>query len=693
MKNHTVNWENISPGIWEAVIGDGELKHCLTETAGIKPKSEELKKLSGRTFPFGSEVKAYEINVKTVLNFPLGEDEVLYGGGLHYKNSVINSMVLRLKADHYSGRDDGRTHAPVPFYLSSAGYGVFIDTANYIDLYMGSANRADSKKGYRNLDRNTDPNWSAQPAGDYVEAAVNNTDAVKVVVFAGNTVLETVQKFNLYCGGGFIPPKWGLGIWKRVPHMYSAKQVLENIDEFSERGFPLEVIGLEPGWQSCSYPCSYEWDKSRFPDPAGLVRSALDKDVRLNLWENAYVSPESKMFGSLLPMSGSHLVWGGIVPDYTLEKAAGILREQHKREHVGIGISGYKLDECDGFDSWLWPDHAEFPSGTTAEQMRNSYGLLLQKIIYGIFKDANKRTYGLTRAANAGGNSFPFVLYNDCYDFNEFLTGVCNCGFLGVMWVPEVRGSADSNEWLRRCQLVCFSPMAMINSWASDIEPWTFKDVSDQVREVFLLRKRLLPYLYSAFARYAFEGNPPFRSMVMEQQDMQKQDAGVLDDTKNPYAVMKINAVTDQFFMGDNLIIAPFVPRQFSREVILPEGDWFDFYGGSGIKGGQKIKVNTADTSDRIPVYVRDGGIVPMLTDDPEILEIRYYGNKEGSFLLFDDDGESFDYENGAYDSVLISVCRDESHQAVLTSKYIRDGLQTKNYKQFILTDMAKTLC
>jgi alpha-glucosidase (family GH31 glycosyl hydrolase) len=101
--------------------------------------------------------------------------------------------------------------------------------------------------------------------------------------------------------------------------------------------------------------------------------------------------------------------------------------------------------------------------------------------------------------------------------------------------------------------------------------------------------------------------------------------------------------------------------------------------------------VNTADTADRIPVYVRDGGIVPTLSEDPEVLEIRYYGKKDGSFLLFDDDGESFDYENGAYDSVLISVCRNDSKEATLTSEYIHDGLQAKNYKQFKLADMSKT--
>ncbi len=683
----TVIWNKVSPGVWDAVIG--QPKHRLTEIAGIKPKYEQLKKLSDTAFPFSCDVKIYKTCSKIVLCFPLGEEEILYGGGLRFENPIINSSVLRLKTDHYSGRDDGRTHAPVPFYLSTAGYGVFIDTACCIDLYMGCANRADSIKGYRNLDRNTDPKWTAQPVGEYTEAAIKNTDNVHIVVFSGRTLLETVQKFNLYCGGGFIPPKWGLGIWKRVPLLYSAKQVLDNIDEYFNKSFPLDVVGLEPGWQSCSYPCSYQWDKTRFSNPYEFVQTALGKGIRLNLWENAYVSPESEIFEALLPLSGSHLVWGGIVPDYTKKEAIKVLLEQHRREHADIGISGYKLDECDGFDSWLWPDHAEFPSGITAEQMRNCYGLLLQKITFDLFRSLNKRTYGLTRATNAGGNSFPYALYNDCYDFSEFLTALCSSGLSGVMWVPEVRGSKTGNEWLRRCQLVCFSPMAMINSWASDTEPWTFDDVTDLVREVFILRKKMLPYLYSAYARYAFEGLPPFRPMVTEQEGVQKRESVNFDDTYNPYAAMKFNSVTDQFIMGDNLIIAPFAPGQLNREVVLPEGIWFDFYSGSGIEGGQTVKVNTSDTGECIPVYVRDGGIVPMLSNKPNILEIRYYGNKKGSFQLFDDDGVSFDYEKGAYDSVLISVFRDASGRAVMTCETIHSGLKEKNYKQFKLTDMS----
>lgn len=77
------------------------------------------------------------------------------------------------------------------------------------------------------------------------------------------------------------------------------------------------------------------------------------------------------------------------------------------------------MDENDGYDSWLWPDVASFPSGTSAEQMRQIYGSLMQKVTTQMYKDENKRTYGLVRAANAGTTSFPYVIYNDYYNHHD----------------------------------------------------------------------------------------------------------------------------------------------------------------------------------------------------------------------------------------------------------------------------------
>ena len=153
-----------------------------------------------------------------------------------------------------------------------------------------------------------------------------------------------------------------------------------------------------------------------------------------------------------------------------------------------MGVSGYKIDEVDGYDHYLWPDVARFPSGLSAEQMRQTYGLLVQRYSAAMFREQNQRTYGLVRASNGGGVSFPYVIYNDYYNHEDFITALINSGFSGVLWTPEARASKTGEEWLRRMQTVVFSPMAMINAWSSGTKPWSYPEVADQVKQMALLR-------------------------------------------------------------------------------------------------------------------------------------------------------------------------------------------------------------
>ena len=99
-----------------------------------------------------------------------------------------------------------------------------------------------------------------------------------------------------------------------------------------------------------------------------------------------------------MPLTGSHTVWGGVVADLTLPEAQKIRLAQMEKDQVNLGISGYKIDECDGYDRWLWPDVAKFPSGNSAEQLRQTYGLLLQKMTTDLYRQKNSRTFGLVRA-------------------------------------------------------------------------------------------------------------------------------------------------------------------------------------------------------------------------------------------------------------------------------------------------------
>ncbi len=664
----SLNWKEIAPGVWKCDIGKPE-KINLLNAAHIQPNLTALSKKSSVSFPFEPHsVKAIYLNHKLYLRFPLENDEQIYGLGLQFKNVNRRGQVLHLHVDHYGGKDNGRTHAPVPFYVSSKGYGVLINSARYLTFYVGTTVRIDSPNQPEVRDRNTDPNWTSRPISDAVEVLVP-TEGVEVIIFGGESLLDVVSRYNLYCGGGFLPPKWGLGFIYRMHRLYSADDVLKEVEEFEKKQFPLDIVGLEPGWMSASYPCTYEWDPNRFPNPKRFVQSLLERGIRINLWLNPYVSPHASLYKSLLPFAGSHSVWTGIVPDYSMEKARSILKEFFWKNHLNIGVSGVKIDEVDGYDRWLWPDVATFPSGIDAEQLRQTYGLFLQRLFTELYRKKGIRTFGLVRASNAGASSFPFVIYNDYYSHQDFITALVNSSFCGILWTPEVRSSKSGEEWLRRMQSVCFSPMAMINAWSSGTKPWSFPEVYEAVKEIATLRLRLLPYIYSIFAQYYFEGIPPIRAMNLEEGFIREPffQKKQLDDTENPYEEAIRRDIKDQYMFGPFILVAPMFAGQKSRQVILPKGKWYNFYTGKYVGNGEIIEVTPG--LSRIPLFVKDGGIIPMIPsvlhvpgkDEIVPLELRYYGESEGAFLLYDDDGESFDYEKGEYSWTKCSVIKDEN--------------------------------
>lgn len=655
-KAQPIQWKEQYPGVWKGTFGQPE-RYTLLGAAGSKPRASTLEQLQSTDFPFPKmEVHAELIDGKTYVRLPLTKNEQIYGLGLNFQTVHQRGKILNLHVDHYGGKDNGRTHAPVPFYVSSRGYGVLVNSAQYLTYYVGTGVRKDAKTPAEAKDRNTDKSWNSRPYSDAVEIYIPAAGA-EIYVFAGINPLDAIRRYNLFCGGGTLPPRWGLGFTQRVQKLYTAEEVLHEASQFEEHGFPLDFIGLEPGWQSRAYPCTFEWDKGRFPDPASLTQKLAAKGVRLNLWTNPYISPEASISKAIEPFTGSHTVWNGTVPDLNHPEAKRILAKQFTDAQLNIGISGYKIDEVDGYDYYLWPDMAKFPSGVTGIQMRQTYGVLAQKLTDSLYRNLNKRTYGLVRASNAGANNLPYVIYNDYYSHQDFITALVNSGFCGVLWTPEVRGSKTGEEWLRRFQSVVFSPMAMINAWSSGTKPWSFPEVADQVKYYAQLRMELMPYLYSEFAKYHFEGTPPFRAMVLEEgfQGQAKAVLGNQDLETNPYLEAVNREVKDQYMCGEYMLVAPLFTGESSRKVLLPKGSWYDFYTGKYAGNGEEIVADPG--MDRIPVYVKDGGIIPMmasrlhapLANDKVDLTIRHYGEKEGNYQLYDDDGVSFDYEKGMY--------------------------------------------
>ncbi|MFZ4507408.1 MAG: TIM-barrel domain-containing protein [Fimbriimonas sp.] len=628
----TIQWKQVAPGVWKGVVGRKD-EPTLLSAAVAKPSLEALRELGskGETAlqPFLSSRGGVASDFASV-RIPLGADEKLYGLGLQMEGSNRRGGVYHLRVDHYASGND-RLHAPVPLYVSSRGYAVLFDTSRPCSIYMGVGNRVDGHNPAAR-DRNTDPAWDAQPPSEVVEASVQGP-GLTVYLFEGPTPMNAMQRYNLFCGGGALPPRWSLGFWHRTPSLATQAAVESEVAEFHKRGFPIDVLGLEPGWQSASYPCTFEWSKERFPNPASLVSSLSKDHVHVNLWTNPYVSEKSPIYSALTKEYGSHMVWLGPAPDLSMPAASKTIRDFFTREHLDIGVSGYKVDEIDGFDNWLWPDHATFPSGLSGIRMRQVYGLLWQRELDAMFRKSGKRTFGLVRGSNAGASRFPFAIYSDTYDLHQYITGMASTGFSGVMWCAEARDAENGEEWVRRLQTAAVSHIAQLNAWASGTKPWSYPGFDDPVKAAMLFRTRLTPYLYTAFAQYHRQGTPVIR----------------------PMALVDGGEETDQFLLGDDILVAPMEGKMKSRRVRLPKGNWYEF--GSGKLVGNGTVVEIAPSLMEMPVFVRDGALLPTLSDDarnstmsPQSrVVVRYYGSAPGAGWLYDDDGETYAFEKGDF--------------------------------------------
>lgn len=633
----TAQWEQVFPGVWRGRIGVPE-DFTPVQARLIPPQVEGFKilpKVHGAPLP---DLVGAVTSRGCTVELPIRPKEQFYGLGLQFLSLEQRGKkkVARVNAD--PRQDTGDSNAPVPFYVTTEGIGVLVDTARYADFYFGDARPKPTTAAKSTAPKQT-RNLKAEDAGRVI-VEVPHATGVDIYLFGGPSMLDAVRRYNIFSGGGPVPPEWGLGFWYRADGSANQKEVLDLARELREAKIPCDVIGLEPGWQSHAYSCTFAWDEERFPDPAGFITAMRRSGYKVNLWEHAFTNPASPIFSKLEPYSGDYGVWGGLVPDFAGKEARAIFGDYHGRTFVDAGISGFKLDECDNSDytgGWSFPEISRFPSGVDGEQMHSVFGLRYQHTLFEQFRDRHQATYSLVRSSGALATPYPFVLYSDLYNHRWFIRALVNSGFSGLLWCPEVRDATDVEDLIRRLQSVVFSPLAMVNGWYIKNPPWkqihrklnnagTFMDdwrqVQARCREIIEWRMRLVPYLTAAFQGYAQDGMPPFRALV-------------LDYPADP----KLRTVDDQYMMGDRIMVAPLFAGEASRKIIFPEGKWHDFWSGKQVEGGSELIVDAA--TKNIPVYVKAGSIVPWAdvglhagTPQTRRMSVRVYGDGSLPFEL-----------------------------------------------------------
>ncbi len=564
------------------------------------------------------------------LALTLDEQTEIYGFGLQLKSFRQNGTKKCIRPNADPRCDSGDTHAPVPFFVTTSGFGIYVDTARYATFYCGRTERPSPEQPTETAalpQMDLDRMFDHRPGSELlIEIPV--AQGVDLYFITGERIVDIVSQYNLLSGGGCMPPLWGLGCFYRCDMKFNAEQILTMAHRFRELDIPCDIIGLEPGWQTHAYSCSYRWDGERFPQPDETVRALQADGFHVNLWEHAFTHPTASRYKQLIPYSGDTLVWGGLVPDFATEQARTLFTEQ-QLPLIEQGIDGFKLDECDGSDftgGWSFPNCSEFPSGLDGEQYHSLFGLLYAKTMQQALGD--KRTLSEVRNMGALAASYPFVLYSDLYGHKDFLTGVVNASFSGLLWSPEVRHAENAEDLLRRIQSVIFSPQALVNAFYLSEMPWEQHGCTEQVRELFRLRMSLLPYLYTAFYDYKQDGKPPIRALVCDYE-----------------AEPEARSCGDEWLFGDSMLVAPLTYPEKERTVWLPSGVWYDFFTGKRFTGG----TYTVQT-DGIPVYVKEGTLLPLASPLPHIqkdtcfaITLRAYGDcKHAVCRLIEDDGETY---------------------------------------------------
>ena len=655
--------EAVAPGVWRLRMGQPEKftpEHFRTELA----RTNELAALAScPRLP----VKASAVGFRTtgrgcVLELPLQSGERIYGLGMNLKvfDPMNGRRTIRVSDDQ--GTVLGDSHAPVPFYVSTRGYGIYVDSARYVSFYGGNLDSVRETQG-----QSKGSAAGGQNPATSVEALYRPRELDKKVmtidvpvahgadlyIFGGPDLRQSVQRYNLFSGGGCLPPLWGLGVWYRASTELGQREVLGFLREFRERHVPCDVFGLEPGWHSQAYSCSFVWSK-KYPDPDLLLSEATSRNYKLNLWEHAFTHPTSPLYQALLPWSGDYKVWSGLVPDFATPEARKIFAGHHQKLLVSKGGSGFKLDECDhqplSATPWSFPECSRFPSGLDGEQMHMLLGPLYQRTLLEPYRQRNQRTFGLVRASGALAAPLPYVLYSDAYDHRDYVRALATSGFAGVLWCPELRDMTSLEEFYRRLETSVFSALTQIDCWYLKNPVWKQinKDLNNRgqfmqnweqteaiCRRLLELRMSLVPYLYSAYADYRRTGLPPVRALVMDYPE----DAAAW-------------GVDDEYLFGPSLLVAPLFTGQSKRSVYLPAGDWYDFWTHEKHLGGRKIEVTKP--VDQIPVFVKGGTLLPLaaptecVTPATEFALTNYaFGAKPAPFVLYEDDGVTFDFEKG----------------------------------------------
>lgn len=536
-------------------------------------------------------------------------------------------------------------YSTIPFYIgihSGLNYGIFLDNTFQSDFNFGASNDRFSSFGAQGGELNYYFIYHKQ-------------------------LKDIIGTYTQLTGRMKMPPLWSLGYQQNRYSYYPDTEVMRIAQTLREKKIPADGITLDIHYMD-KYKL-FTWDKERFGNPQDMNKKLQDMGFKTTVivdpgikvekgyeaWEEGVAKDLFIKYPDGTNYTGQ--VWPGWCnfPDFTNEKARAWWREKVKF-FANTGVSGI-WNDMNEISTWgqKMPSNILFNyDGALAsnKQAHNVYGSLMARSSFeGMVKATNKRPFILTRAAYAGLQRYTAIWTGDNRSEDDhMLLGVrllTSLGLSGVsftgMDIGGFTGNPSVGLYAKWIQLGAFNPYfrnhTAVNTKSS--EPWAYgEEVTEISRNYVSLRYKLLPYLYASFYTSVSNGMPVARSLAIDNTFDDK-----IYDTQ----------FQNQFLFGDAFLVAPFESTKGFGNIYFPKGNWYNLYTGEKQAGNSEKIVRLS--LQKMPVYVKESSIVPMQSliqstaEKPsDTLSIHVYkGNLNHTFVYYEDDGESYDYEKGAF--------------------------------------------
>jgi len=541
----------------------------------------------------------------------LGVGETIYGLGERFGPYVKNGQSVEIwNAD--GGTSSEQAYKNVPFYLSSAGYGVLVNDPGHVSFEVGSE------------------------AVERVQFSVPG-EVLEYFVFAGPTPKDILGRYTALTGRAPIVPAWSYGPWLSTSFTtdYDEQTVTSFIEGMAERELPLSVFHFDCFWMREFNWCDFEWDARVFPDPDGMLARLHERGLKISLWINPYIGQRSPLFaeaagkGYLVKRAdGSVWQWDlwqagmGLV-DFT-NPAATEWYQGHLRRLVAQGVDCFKTD----FGERI-PTDVVWHDGSDPSRMHNLYTQLYNRAVHDVLVDLKGEGEAVlfARSATAGGQAMPVHWGGDntssYVSMAESLRGGLSLAMSGFAhWSHDIggfEGTPDPAVYKRWTAFGMLSTHTRFHGSESYRVPWAFDDEAVEVTRTFAhLKMRLMPYLYQLGLEAAATGSPVMRPMQFE----------FPGDPAIAY-------LDRQYMLGSDLLVAPVLSADGTVEFYLPEGTWTSLFTGETVEGGRWVREQHG--FDSLPLYARPGAVIPWgaRVDRPDYdyfegLTLRVFAGGEG---------------------------------------------------------------